>query len=265
MQLVEMFVHPLKSCRGISYSRAYASKQGLLHDREWLLAGDNGRFFTARSHPQLVRVEVDLIPGGALFKYPGKPPILAMSTQYQQEAAATVWKDSFTAYHGDRAVDHWFSELLGEPCQLLWLGMQSQRRLKDSEHAMSFADGYPYLLVNQASLDALNDELDQPVSLRHFRPNLVVSGEYAWEEDDWKVIQIGDVVFDVAKPCSRCVLTTVDPDTGIKSSEQQPLRTLVSIRTLPEGVCFGVNLVPRNEGALELGAEFRVLESRYEF
>ena len=82
-----------------------------------------------------------------------------MSTQYQQEAAATVWKDSFTAYHGDRAVDHWFSELLGEPCQLLWLGMQSQRRLKDSEHAMSFADGYPYLLVNQASLDALNDEL----------------------------------------------------------------------------------------------------------
>ena len=130
---------------------------------------------------------------------------------------------------------------------------------------MSFADGYPYLLVNQASLDALNDELDQPVSLRHFRPNLVVSGEYAWEEDDWKVIQIGDVVFDVAKPCSRCVLTTVDPDTGIKSSEQQPLRTLVSIRTLPEGVCFGVNLVPRNEGALELGAEFRVLESRYEF
>ena len=77
-----------------------------------------------------MRVEVDLIPGGALFKYPGKPPILAMSTQYQQEAAATVWKDSFTAYHGDRAVDHWFSELLGEPCQLLWLGMQSQRRLR---------------------------------------------------------------------------------------------------------------------------------------
>jgi len=265
MQLTHMFVHPMKSARGIAYNRAYASLQGLLHDREWLLVTPAGEFLTARDHPRMLLIEMDLIPGGMLLKAEGQSPILAMTQVYQQSLATAVWQDAFTALHGDPQVDAWFTRVLGIECKLLWLGMKSTRTLKNATTPMSFADGYPYLLVNQASLDALNQELSQAVTLRHFRPNLVVAGALPYEEDDWSVIQIGDIVFDVAKPCTRCQMTTVDPDTGKFSDANEPMKTLVRTRQLPEGICFGVNLVARNEGLLELGANVEILESRYSF
>lgn len=265
MQLSHMFVHPMKSARGIAYSRAYASRQGLLHDREWLLVTSEGKFLTARAYPRMLLVEMDLIPGGMLLKAPGQTPIMAMTQVYQHPLTTAVWDDAFTALHGDPQVDTWFSHYMGVNCQLLWLGMKSARTLRNTDTPMSFADGYPYLLVNQASLDALNQELSQAVGLRHFRPNLVVSGALPYEEDDWKVIRIGNIVFDVAKPCTRCQMTTADPETGEFSATNEPMRTLIRTRQLAEGICFGINLVARNEGILDLGAEVEVIESRYDF
>ena len=154
---------------------------------------------------------------------------------------------------------------MGTACRLLWLGMHSSRTLQSAQTPMSFADGYPYLLVNQASLDTLNQELRKPVTVQHFRPNLVVSGALPYEEDDWKVIQIGDIVFDVAKPCTRCQMITTDPVSAVVDADNEPMRTLSKTRQLAEGICFGVNLVARNEGILELGAPMQVLESKYEF
>ncbi|QEL57599.1 MOSC domain-containing protein [Chromobacterium paludis] len=264
MHLTAMFTHPVKSARGIATTRAYAGKLGLLHDREWLLVSPDGKQITARTHPQLLRVRVELMPGAILLHYPGKAPILAMTTVYTQAHPAQVWQDDFAARHGDIRVDAWFGDILEADCRLLWLGAQSQRPfLEDGQ--MSFADGYPYLLVNQASLDALNQQLAAPVTLRHFRPNLVVSGDYPWEEDEWQVIRIGEVEFDVMKPCTRCVLTTMDPELGVKREDGEPLQTLIRTRRLAEGVCFGMNLRARNEGVLELGAPLEILEQRYNF
>ncbi|WP_024301242.1 MOSC domain-containing protein [Pseudogulbenkiania sp. MAI-1] len=265
MQLASMFVHPLKSARGIAYERAYASWQGLLHDREWLLTDESGGFITARDYPQLVNVRCSLIPGGILFQAPGHPLVTALATEFDSPTPASVWKDHFTAYHGSARADDWFSRYLGIPCRLLWLGRHSQRQQKTNDQALSFADGYPYLLVNEGSLNELNGQLTQPVTTRHFRPNLVVSGPLPYEEDDWQVVRIGSVVFDVAKPCTRCTLTTVNPDTGTPSADGEPMATLIKTRQLPEGICFGVNLVPRNEGILQLGDSLEVLELRYTF
>ncbi|OWY41125.1 molybdenum cofactor biosysynthesis protein [Xenophilus sp. AP218F] len=265
MQLTEMFAHPMKSARGVAFSRAYAASQGLLHDREWLLATPDGQQITARSHPQLLRVQPALIPGGVLFQHPERAPIFAMSTVYTRAHPAVVWKDGFDARHGDPRVDDWFSQLLGLSCRLLWLGPSSNRRQKSCDAPLSFADGAPYLLISQASLEALNLELAAPVTARHFRPNLVIDGEYAWEEDEWQVIRIGEVVFDVVRLCTRCSLTTVDPDTGLRSADQEPLQTLVRTRTLEAGVCFGINLAARNEGVLNRRDPVEVLESRYQF
>ncbi|WP_199053539.1 MOSC domain-containing protein [Aquitalea sp. ASV15] len=265
MQLSQMFVHPMKSARGISYGRAYASQQGLLHDREWLLVTPEGRFLTAREFPRMVLIEMDLIPGGMLLKAPGMTPVMAMTQVYTQPVVTAVWKDEFSALHGDPNVDECLSRYMGVPCKLLWLGMQSRRVLQEASTPMSFADGYPYLLVNQASLDALNQELAQPVSLRHFRPNLVISDALPYEEDDWSLLRIGDILFEVAKPCTRCQLTTVNPLTGEFSADNEPMRTLIRTRQLPEGICFGVNLIARSEGILQLGAAVEVVESRYTF
>ncbi|EEG06897.1 MOSC domain-containing protein [Pseudogulbenkiania ferrooxidans] len=265
MQLASMYVHPLKSARGIPYARAFASWQGLLHDREWLLTDEAGRFITARDYPQLLTIRCTPIPGAILLQAPDAAPIAALATEFDTPSATSVWKDHFTAYHGSPRTDAWFSRYLGIPCRLLWLGCRSHRKQKTSEHGLSFADGYPYLLVNQSSLDELNTQLPQPVTQRHFRPNLVVSGATPYEEDDWKVVRIGAVIFDVAKPCTRCTLTTVNPDNGMPSPDGEPLATLIKTRQLPEGICFGVNLVPRNEGILQLGDPFEVLELRYTF
>ncbi|WP_293766677.1 MOSC N-terminal beta barrel domain-containing protein [uncultured Aquitalea sp.] len=265
MRLTQMFVHPMKSGRGIEYASAYAAMQGLLHDREWLVTTPDGRFLTARDYPGMVRIEMDLIPGGMLLKAQGRNPIMAMTQVYKHAVATAVWKDEFTAYHGDTAVDAWLSETIGTPCQLLWLGMKSTRAFKGSGQALSFADGYPFLLVNHASLNALNAELASPVTTRHFRPNFVVDAEAPYEEDDWLVVRIGELIFDVAKPCTRCQLTTVNPENGQFANDNEPMRTLIRTRQLPEGICFGVNLVARNEGLVQVGDEFEVLESRYGF
>ncbi|MEJ8676758.1 MOSC domain-containing protein [Chromobacterium amazonense] len=264
MQLISLFVHPLKSTRGIATTRAYAGKLGLLHDREWLIASPDGKQITARTHPHLLRLKVELLPGGILLHYPDKSPIFAMTAVYTQAHPAQVWKDSFAACHGDARVDAWLSDIVGADCRLLWLGAESQRPYPDS-NKMSFADGHPYLLVNQASLDALNRELHQPVSLRHFRPNLVVDGDYPWVEDEWQRIRIGEVEFEITGPCTRCVLTTVDPQSGEKDPGGEPLQTLVRTRRLDEGVCFGVNLRACNEGILTLGDPAEIVSERYSF
>jgi uncharacterized protein YcbX len=265
MLLKQMFVHPLKSGRGIEYSRAYVGQQGLLHDREWLLVSDAGTFMTARSFPQMVHIQTSLLPGGALFAFPGLDPILAMSTVYREPVEAQVWDDGFVAYHGDLQVDAWMSRALGTPCRLLWLGAVPSRQQKDQPQGLSFADGFPYLLVNQCSLDDLNRQLASPVGMRHFRPNLVVSGDYAYQEDEWKRIRIGAVEFVINQPCSRCVLTTVDPQSATKDPDGEPLKTLIRTRQLPEGICFGVNMTACNEGIIELGDTLEVLESNLVF
>ena len=138
---------------------------------------------------------------------------------------------------------------------------EAEERVRDEQaRQLGFADGYPYLLVGQGSLDTLNARLAQPVTARHFRPNLVVADTQPYEEDDWTVIQIGEVVFDVVKPCTRCILTTVNPATGIAAADGEPMTTLMRDRLFDDGVHFGQNLVPRNTGTLAVGMPVEVLE-----
>ncbi|TIC83421.1 MOSC domain-containing protein [Crenobacter intestini] len=257
--LAELYVYPLKSCRGNAAARALATTAGLLHDREWLLTTPEGEFITARSDPQLVSVVAEPWPGMVLFSAPGRPPIAALATRYTGRARAQVWGDAFDARHGDARVDEWFSELIGRPCRLLWLGEASQRRREVLAEPLSFADGYPYLLANRASLAALNAAIEPPVPMRALRPNLVVDCALPWAEDGWRRLRIGDVEFEVASPCTRCVLTTIDPDTARRRTDGEPLKTLARTRRHADGVHFGVNLVARNAGTLEIGASVEVI------
>ncbi len=257
--LAELYVYPLKSCRGNAAARALATPAGLLHDREWLLAPPEGDFITARTDPRLLTVRAEPWPGMVLFSAQGRAPIAALATRYTGRARAQVWGDAFDARHGDARVDAWFSELVGRPCRLLWLGDASQRRREALDEPLSFADGYPYLLANRASLAALNAAIEPPVPMRALRPNLVVDGALPWAEDGWRRLRIGDVEFDVASPCTRCVLTTIDPDTARRRADGEPLKTLARTRRHADGVHFGVNLVARNAGVLEVGASVEVI------
>lgn len=264
MQLSQLFIHPLKSCRGQALAEARVLPQGLVHDRVWLVVRPDGSQITARSHHRLVLVEAIHAEDGWLMTAPGMPPLPLSEGMFAEPHPAQVWKSGFTAYAGDAAADAWFSDYLGEPLRLLWLG-ESTRRMKDGETPLSFADGAPFLLIGEASLQDLNERLAASVSMRQFRPNLVVSGSFPFEEDEWQRIRIGEVEFERVKLCTRCVFTTIDPDTAQPHAEQQPLRTLAGYRKLAEGVCFGVNLRACNSGVIRVGDELEVIEGGVAF
>jgi len=175
-----------------------------------------------------------------------------------------VWKDLCEVPAVSAAADRWFCEYLGFPCRLVYMDEAYRRPVKPQfsqpGDTVSFADGFPLLLLSEASLHDLNQRLGTPVSMRRFRPNLVVRGGSPFMEDGWHRIRVGALEFDVVKACSRCVFTTVDPDTAEKDPDMQPLRTLGSYRRGREGgVFFGQNLIPRTTGLVRLGDPIEVL------
>jgi hypothetical protein len=173
-----------------------------------------------------------------------------------------VWGDSVRAEAAGPEADDWLSRSLGVPCRLVCFARDAVRSVDPAfsraTDQVGFADGFPFLLISQASLDDLNRRLAQPVAMLRFRPNLVVAGGEAFAEDGWRRIRIGGLAFRVAKPCSRCIIPTIDPLTGQRGVE--PLRTLNSYRKRGKQVYFGQNLVHESPGRLAVGMPVEVLE-----
>lgn len=264
MHLDQLIVYPLKSAMGLPQMHAKASAIGLDGDRCWMVARPDGQFLTGRQHPVLTQLKVLPAAKGVILAAEGRAELYVECAALTVPIATTVWKQQFEARTGHTQADAWLSELLGGECRLLYLGEHTGRQhaiLPDQP--LSFADGYPYLLIGQASLADLNFRLAKQglaqVSMRQFRPNLVVAGAEAYAEDQWRKIRIGEVIFESVKPCTRCVFTTVDPDSGLLASNQQPLRTLADYRRFEIGVCFGHNLIARNTGRLHIGDDVEIL------
>jgi len=262
--LCEVNVYPVKSICGISLSIAWVEQQGLSFDRRFMLAFADGSMVTARKYPQMVKVTSSLLADGLVFSYPNKPSLRVSYRELERkEVEAQVWKDQFVAYSTTAVANEWFSEIVGDKVQLLFSGEQSNRVREKLGHNVSFADGYPLLLISQASLDDLNRRSSEPHSMDQFRTNLVVSAQHPFEEDSWKRIRIGEVEFESVKPCERCILTTVDTESGKFRSNQEPLKTLSRYRANEKGgVFFGQNLVAKNEGMIRVGDVVEVLETK---
>lgn len=261
-QLSQINVFPIKSIAGLSQSQAWVEKQGICFDRRFMIASPAGKMITARKYPQLVNVTASIVPHGLIVTAPDCAPLSLSYAEFSMTAApATVWGDSFSAHHTTEAADAWFSAIIGEPVQLLFTGEQSQRVRPKIQQNVSFADGYPLLVISEASLTALNARSPMTHTMAQFRTNLVVSGTTPFAEDSWKRIRIGEVVFENIKPCARCILTTVDPKTGTFNPQQEPLQTLLTFRADDNGdVYFGQNLVALNEGMIRAGDTVEVLE-----
>ncbi|MEL3925836.1 MOSC N-terminal beta barrel domain-containing protein [Aeromonas enteropelogenes] len=261
--LDSIHLYPVKSTAGMALTRARVTEEGLLGDRRYMVVKPDGTFITARTHPQLQQVQATPIDGGLLLRYPGFEPLTLQEAEFSLTPQATgVWKDNFNALHTHALADAWLSRVAGERVQLLWLGEESARFREKTGTRVSFADGYPLLLISQGSLEDLNLRSDALHQMSQFRTNLVASGTRPFEEDSWKRIRIGEVEFLVAKPCSRCIMTTVEPGTDRFNALKEPLATLTRYRRGEDGeVYFGQNLVALNEGWIEAGSEIEVLET----
>lgn len=255
MQVQSLYYYPVKSLPGIEVDRLELDDFGPVGDRRWMITDQFGQFITQRNYPELARVGVSVRAGVVSIEVPGQGHFtLAASTEARN---VMVWDDWIGAQRAEPGPAEALSNFLGIGADIVFMTANTFRTVDrvwvKQRRRVGFADGYPFLVVNQASLDELNTRLEHKVDIRRFRPNIVVTGLEAWAEDLWQTLVIGSVRFSLVKPCSRCVMTTVDPDSGIKASDQQPLRTLGGYRRQPGGVIFGMNAIHDGEGPICLG------------
>lgn len=254
MQVVALNMYPVKSMRGIAVTQAQLGMAGFVGDREWLVADAQGQFITARECERMLLWQPELTATGVRLWAPNGASLHVHRADYQAPAAVTVWKDHFEAYSGPAEADAWLSAQLGLPCRLFFVGQQPQRSLAaNGGAALSFADGAPYLITTLASLAALNSLLDAPIGMQRFRANIVVDGQNAYAEDGWGNITVGGLGMTGFKPCGRCKIVNLDPDTALLSPAKEPLKTLAKTHQLAQGACFGMNFYARETGTIRLG------------
>lgn len=255
MQLTQLNIYPAKSMRGIALERAVVTSFGLHNDRRWMLVDESGKFITQRKYAAMAWIESRLTDCGIIFQAPEMEPLVLSLDQLDQSGIATVWRDEVPVLRAPAVASQWFERFLGVACHLVYMPETSFRQVDrnyfSADQRVGFADGFPFLLISEASLEDLNGRLAESVPMTRFRPNLVISGCAAYEEDRWKKVRIGSIEFDIVKPCSRCVMTTIDAQTGRKGVE--PLATLAKYRKNDFGVCFGQNLVHKGVGELRVG------------
>lgn len=264
-----IYVYPIKSCRGIKLCSSGINHLGLRADRQYVLVDEKGNFISQRRVPKMclidVGFEVDYLqlsaPGIASFAHPLRLPT-------GKSCTVDIWGGIGYGFDQGDDVAQWFSSALGIPCRLLECD-RSRPRMRNSsilneDVALRFADGYPVLIISEASLEDLNRRLPAPVEMDRFRPNIVVGGGEPYEEDAWGDILIGDMFLRGVKLCVRCSIPLVDQTTGKMGKE--PLAALSSYRKLPpapghpaKGVVFGKNFLSLSTGSLKLGAEVRVV------
>lgn len=263
-KLSQIFIYPIKSLGGISLSASNVEERGLEHDRRWMLIDENDSFLTQRQYPQMALLNVN-IEGEfltvSLQNNESEKISLPLFSSSKKTLKVKIWDDTCTAELISREADNWFSEILKIKCRIVHMP-DSTKRLVDrqyspEEKSVSFADGYPFLIIGQASLDNLNEKLPQPLPVNRFRPNLVFTGGEPFEEDKWEKIKIGEVVFSALKPCARCVITTIDQETAERGIE--PLATLASYRKKENKVLFGMNLICHSTGTINLEDEITFL------
>ena len=255
-RLSAIWAYPIKGARGTSVRAAAVGERGLVDDRRYMLVDGDGVALTQRENARLALVSPIVVPEGEglAVDAPGMPTLRVGN--HGPARVVSVWSSAVEAVEVEGA--EWFSAFLGERCALVYMPEASRRSVKEKyarDAIVSFADGFPFLLANEASLADLNRRLEAPVPMDRFRPNLVVEGAPPWAEDGWTTLTIGSIPFTAPKPCERCVVTTIDQATGVAGKE--PLRTLATFRAREGGsgatVCFGENLVHHALGTLRVG------------
>ena len=256
LTLAGITVYPVKSAAGIALQEWEVDQFGLRYDRRWMVVDQAGEFLSQRSHPRMALVTTGILNGTLRLEAPDMAALeIPLDPQPTVHTSVRVWKDRCGAtWMGERPA-RWFSDFLGTACNLVHMPDETLRPA-DPTYApdgtrVSFADAFPFLIISEASLADLNRQLAEPVPMNRFRPNLVIAGAEPYAEDGWDRLEINGVRLRIVKPCARCVVTTTDQSTAVRS--QEPLRTLGRYRKVWGKVMFGQNAVQETVGRLHVG------------
>ena len=281
MIVSELCIYPIKSCQGIKLRTAEVTAKGLRWDREMMLVSEKGKFLTQRQFPQLAKVRVNLARDEITLSVAdgSQETISFVPTLEGVTKEVEIWRsDTVAVDQGDKLAD-WFHRILElaetQKCRLVRQSPQHPREVSRPLEAdgvantVSFADGYPCLLTTTASLAEVNRRIKEThqdaapsISMDRFRSNIVVESEDPFAEDSWRTVRIGSVQFGAVKPCSRCIVTTIHQQKGDLNELKEPLRTLGTFRQFGQGVMFGENLIPYNEGTISVGDRLEIIAMR---
>lgn len=262
----ELAIYPVKSMRQIQLQKSELQFGGLKHDRRWMVVDDKGVMVTQRQvarlcliQPELLNPEVDC---SLKIIAVNMPAIKVNVPDGSVARKVIVWEDECNAYDAGNEVAKWLSEFLNIECRLVYFP-DDETRIVDQTYAQpndqtAFSDGFPILLTTQASLDDLNSRMDESIPMERFRPNIVVSGCEPFAEDDWKTLKAGDITLRIVKPCSRCIIPSIDIASAERSKE--PIKTLASYRKRDNNVFFGQNVIADGSGVIETGMPVEVIE-----
>jgi len=266
-RILSLHIYPVKSCAGIDLTESPIDRAGLAHDRRWMVVDAAGQFMTQRQWPAMALIRTALTADSLRLSAPGMADLdvaLDGSGLHGEALSVGVWSDTTTARRESEAAAQWLSQFLQTPCGLLKVDAAARRDAKPDwvsrwvdahpdladafvgEHCFGFADGFPLLIANQASLDDLNGRLKakgaDPVPMDRFRPNIVVEGQWeAFEEDHTAMITAAGVRMAFVKPCTRCSIPDIDQ--RMARQYEEPGRTLAGYRNLDIGVVFGQNAI----------------------
>jgi uncharacterized protein YcbX len=269
MHLSGLFIYPVKSLRGLAVPSAAVDALGLVGDRRFMVVDAQNQFLTQRTLPRMALIETALTARDLVLRAPhgGSCAVPLRAARRAEPLSVRVWRsEGLLTEDCGVEVAVWLSDFLRLPCRLVRIGEKFRRPIVRPGSArpddlVSFADGYPFLLLSEASLADLNNRLATPLLLDRFRPNLLVNGCEAFAEDTWSRFRIGNVNFRTDGPCARCVITTTDQRTAERGKE--PLRTLATFRRDkddPTDVNFGQNLIHETKsGALRVGDAVELL------
>lgn len=262
-----LYIYPVKALRGYAVPSAEFDALGFVGDRRFLIVDANGKFLTQRTVPRMARIDAFLSTDSLTLSVEnaGQLTVPRAARPNAFVRSVSVWKsENLQAEDCGESASSWLSDFLEMKCHLVRIGRDFRRpMLKSSARpgdSVSFADAYPFLILSEASLAALNDRLqekdDEPVPMNRFRPSIVVDGCEAFAEDDWARVQIGDAIFRTGGPCARCIVTTTDQLTGERLGKE-PLHTLATFRRNPADsgdVNFGINLIHETKtGRVQVG------------
>ena len=269
LKLSEIYIYPVKSLGGIRLDFANITTRGLENDRRFMLVDENGRFLSQREHPQLAIFQTEI--EGKFLKITHKKTkqnlTINLSPPSQPSLlSVTIWDDNTTAVESSSEASAWFTKILEIPVRLVYMPEESQRKT-DTQYSLtgeeitSFSDGYPILIIGQSSLDDLNDRLENPVNINRFRHNFVFTNGEPFEEDNWHEFTVGNIRFFGVKPCARCIMTTIDQETGEKK-DREPLLTLNKYRKAGNKILFGQNVLISQLGTVSVGEDVTVISRK---
>ena len=255
-------IYPVKSCREVKQTSSHVESFGLKNDRRWMVVDKNGVMLTQRKISKMCLIQPELTDGGVYLHSAEKHSLHVDKPLSNKKITVKVWSDECEAFDAGEQAAKWLSDFLSTDCRLVYFPKDEFRQVDltyaEEGDKTAFSDGFPLLLISQASLNDLNQRLLQPITMNRFRPNIVVDGCEPFAEDSWKKMRIGETEFRIVKPCSRCVIPSINIDTAER--EDEPTKTLSSYRKRDNKIFFGQNVIANDFGNIEVGMSVEITE-----